>query len=260
MQRIAREFNLSETSFIQPGKSQPGSTRVRIFSPASEMDFAGHPTIGTAYVLRSLGIPTATSRTFALEENVGLVALRADDQGLLWLTTPPIREIATIPGDFGAQLLSLTEVDLFPNVPCEVLSAGNPTLVVALRDQQTVDRAEANVALLKAAHEVATAAVLFAFTPTTAGAYSRMFAPHLGVPEDPATGSSTGPLAHFMMKHGMQPKCSGTRFISEQGTKMGRRSLLHVTINGSAGCDGIEVGGHVTPVASGTLTLPTNPA
>ncbi len=259
MQNIAREFNLSETSFIQPAKSQPGSTRVRIFTPTSEMDFAGHPTIGTAYVLRSLGLIPSSSRTFALEENVGLVALRTDDDGLLWLTTPAIREIASIPRDLGAGLLSLTEGDLSPDVPCEILSAGNPTLIIPLRDKQAVDRAEVNVALLKALHEASPAAVLFPFTPMSTGAYSRMFAPHLGVAEDPATGSSTGPLAYFMIKHGLQSKRSGSRFISEQGTKMGRRSLLHVKINIRDGREDIEIGGQVAPVASGTLTIPTHP-
>ena len=87
------------------------------------------------------------------------------------------------------------------------------------------------------------------------GAYSRMFAPEYGVREDPATGSSTGPLALFMMTHGLMSAASGTRFISEQGTKMERRSILHVRIAGDLGADGIYVGGHVTPVAEGTMEL-----
>jgi trans-2,3-dihydro-3-hydroxyanthranilate isomerase len=82
-----------------------------------------------------------------------------------------------------------------------------------------------------------------------------MFAPEHGVVEDPATGSSTGPLAAFMMRHGLVSSASGTRFISEQGTKMGRRSILHVEIHGERGADGIEVGGYVTPVAEATMSL-----
>ena len=97
---------------------------------------------------------------------------------------------------------------------------------------------------------------LFAFAPTPSGAYSRMFAPALGVPEDPATGSATGPLAAFMMEHGLRRRADGTRFVSEQGTKMGRRSLLHVLIHGERGRDGIEVGGHVAPLAVAAMTLP----
>jgi trans-2,3-dihydro-3-hydroxyanthranilate isomerase len=82
-----------------------------------------------------------------------------------------------------------------------------------------------------------------------------MFAPALGVPEDPATGSATGPLAAFMMEHGLAPATDGTHFVSEQGTKMGRRSLLHVLIHGEDGRDAIEVGGHVTPLAVASMVL-----
>ena len=87
------------------------------------------------------------------------------------------------------------------------------------------------------------------------GAYSRMFAPEYGIPEDPASGSSTGPLAALMMRHGLVSAGDGTRFVSEQGTKMGRRSILHVEIHGDRGEKGIDVGGHVTPVADGILRL-----
>jgi PhzF family phenazine biosynthesis protein len=96
---------------------------------------------------------------------------------------------------------------------------------------------------------------VFAFAPTPEGAYSRMFAPDYGIREDPATGSSTGSLAHYMMKHGMASSKAGTIFFSEQGAKMGRRSILHVRIHGESGADGIGVGGNVTPVIEGTITL-----
>ena len=79
---------------------------------------------------------------------------------------------------------------------------------------------------------------MFLFTPTAEGAYSRMFAPEYGIAEDPATGSSTGPLAVYMIRHGLLSGRSGTRFVSEQGTKMGRRSLLHCEIQGKEGADG----------------------
>ena len=75
------------------------------------------------------------------------------------------------------------------------------------------------------------------------------------MPEDPATGSSTGPLAAFMIRHRLVSGAAGTRFVSEQGTKMGRRSLLYVELHGAGGADGIDVGGYVTPIAEGTLKL-----
>ena len=96
---------------------------------------------------------------------------------------------------------------------------------------------------------------MFLFTPTPEGAYARMFAPEYGVVEDPATGSSTGPLAAYMIRHKLVSGKAGTRFVSEQGTKMGRRSFLHVEIQGEQGADGIYVGGHVTPIAEGVMKL-----
>ena len=85
--------------------------------------------------------------------------------------------------------------------------------------------------------------------------HSRMFAPMFGIHEDPATGSSTGPLAAYMMRHGMVSRAAGTRFVSEQGVRMGRRSLLHVAIDAEGGRGGIRVGGEVTLVLEGRLTV-----
>lgn len=261
MQRIAREMNLSETTFICPHESVDGSIRVRIFTPAYEMDFAGHPTIGTAFVLRRLGIVSRDVRSFALAENVGQVPVRIEsgDDPLIWLTTPPIEHVASFPAEACAKALSLDAGDLLPDVPCELLSAGNPNIFVALRDAAAVDRAKLDAALyLDMVKSRASATCMFVFAPTASGAYSRMFAPQHGVIEDPATGSATGPLAAFMMKYGLAGDGDGTRFISEQGTSMGRRSLLHVFVHGRGGSESIEVGGHVTHVAVATMTLPSN--
>jgi trans-2,3-dihydro-3-hydroxyanthranilate isomerase len=83
-----------------------------------------------------------------------------------------------------------------------------------------------------------------------------MFAAEYGIVEDPATGSSTGPLAAYMMRHGLVSGADGTRFMSEQGAKMGRRSLLHVHIRGTNGSDAIDIGGHVTPLVTASMRLP----
>jgi trans-2,3-dihydro-3-hydroxyanthranilate isomerase len=136
------------------------------------------------------------------------------------------------------------------------VSAGNPTIFVAVRDKAIVDRAWLDMQGMQAIKDGDGEPVcVFVFAPTGDGAYSRMFAPEYGVAEDPATGSSTGPLASFMMRHDLMSRKAGTRRISEQGTKMGRRSILHILVNGEDGCDGIEVGGYVTPVVTGALTI-----
>ena len=130
MQRIAREFNLSETAFIVPGASSGGGTRVRIFTPFAELEFAGHPTIGTAYVLRRLGIVPPEAPRFTLDENVGPVNVRVGegDDPLLWLTTPPIRTVRSFAREDCTAAVGLAPDDLLGDVPCELLTAGNPTI------------------------------------------------------------------------------------------------------------------------------------
>ncbi|MFZ0032352.1 MAG: PhzF family phenazine biosynthesis protein [Candidatus Cybelea sp.] len=259
MQRVAREMNLSETTFILPAESEGDATRVRIFTPARELPFAGHPTIGTAYVMRMLGIVPAGAKRFVLHENVGRVPIRVDDgdDPILWLTTPPMTRLGEFAAEACARALSLSSERLAADVPCEQLSAGAPLIFVAVKDRAAVDDAEVDSAAFAALmREGKAPSPIFVFAATERGAYSRMFAPVLGIVEDPATGGATGPLAAFMMEHGLVARAGGTRFVSEQGVKMGRRSILHVFVHGEGGKEGIEVGGNVVPVASGTMRLP----
>jgi len=138
----------------------------------------------------------------------------------------------------------------------QLFSAGNPTVVVAVKDRAAIDRAWLDLAGLKTLkYPEDEPFCVYLFTPTPDGAYSRMFAPEYGIPEDPATGSSMGPLAVFMMRHKLISKAGGARFVSEQGTKMGRRSLLHVEVRGNEAADGIFVGGPVTPLVEAVITL-----
>lgn len=258
MQRIARELNLSETSFILPAQRADCAARVRIFTPTMEMRFAGHPTIGTAYVARTCGVVARDVERFSLEEQVGAVPIRVDagSDPLIWLQTPPIARTGELPHELAASLTGLQRADLIETVPCSILSAGNPNVYIAVRDREAVDRAWVETA---AQREILGSqpepTCVFVFAPVEGGAYSRMFSPEHGVVEDPATGSATGPLAAFMMQNGLAPSADATRLVSEQGAKMGRRSLLHILIRGENGKDGIEVGGHVRPVATATMTL-----
>jgi trans-2,3-dihydro-3-hydroxyanthranilate isomerase len=258
MQRIARELNLAETAFVLPPTRSDCAARVRIFTPAKEMLFAGHPTIGTGFVLLDEGLVPGETGEFLLEENIGPVSVRVENgaRPMLWLRTPSIEVGRCYDPALCASVLGLTTKDLLDISP-QRLNAGNPTLFVALRDRLAVDRAWLDLTGMRQLRgSDAELLCVFVFTPTAQGAYSRMFAPEYGVPEDPATGSSTGPLAAFMMRHGLAANAGGTRLVSEQGTKMGRRSLLHVHVRGDSGADGIEVGGHVTPLVSATMRLP----
>lgn len=257
MQKIARELNLSETTFILPPERPDCAARVRIFTPALEMAFAGHPTIGTGFVLVEEGLVAKNSDHFLLEEKVGPVAVRVErgERLMIWLTTPPVETGRTFDAKLCARALGLEHADLL-DAPPQILSAGNTTLFVAVRERAAVDRAWldlSGLAMLKTPSE--DPFCVFVFAPTPAGAYSRMFAPEYGVAEDPATGSSTGPLAAFMMQHRLISSAAGTRFVSEQGTKMGRRSLLHVHIRGEGGAYGIDIGGYVTSLVEATMIL-----
>ncbi len=174
---------------------------------------------------------------------------------MIWLRTPQIREGRTFDRTVCAKVLGLGTGDLLDATP-QLVSAGNPTIFIALKDKDAVDRAwldsHGSIVLKGEYHEPM---CVFVFTPTPYGAYSRMFAPEYGIVEDPATGSSTGPLAAFMIRHGLISGAAGTRFISEQGTKMGRRSILHVHILGDRGQNGIDVGGNVVPVVEAIIFL-----
>lgn len=257
MQGIARELNLAETAFVLPPTRADCVAQVRIFTPQKEMLFAGHPTIGTSWVLLDEGLVQPDDGEFVLEERIGPVPVRVDSgrRPMLWLKTPPIGAGREYDPALCAAMLGLEVTDLLGISP-QLLNAGNPTLFIALRDQNAVDRAWLDLAGAKQLRgSEPEAFCTFVFTPTADGAYSRMFAPEYGVAEDPATGSSTGPLAAFMIRHGLVASSDGTRFVSEQGTKMGRRSVLHVHIRGQRGLEGIEVGGRVTPVATGLMSL-----
>jgi trans-2,3-dihydro-3-hydroxyanthranilate isomerase len=252
MQKIARELNLSETVFVQAATRGDCVARLRIFTPARELPFAGHPTVGSSFVLLREGI--AKGERFLLEEGVGPVPVRVEngERPLIWLTTPPIEFRQTFDRAVAAEALGLAREDLLDIDP-QLVTAGNPFLFVALRDAAAVDRAWLDASGMRRFNAPSSGVFVFAATPS--GAYSRMFAPDHGIVEDPATGSATGPLAAYMLRHKLVPGDAGHRFISEQGTKMGRRSILHIQLNGKNGADGIEVGGQVAPFARCVMEL-----
>jgi trans-2,3-dihydro-3-hydroxyanthranilate isomerase len=254
MQAIARELNLAETVFVCPATRDGCAVRLRIFSPTREMEFAGHPTIGTSWVLQAEGIVASDSERFLLDEGIGAIPIRVErgTPSLIWLSTPTVRIGQRYEPTLCAKLLGLDAGDLL-DLPPQWVSAGNPIAVIAVKSKDAVDRAwldRTAQQALQGADGVPVCA--YVFTPTPNGAYGRMFAPIHGVPEDPATGSAMGPLATFMMQHGMIAR--GARFLCEQGTKMGRRSFLHVQTS-TAENGPIDVGGSVVPVTKAVMTL-----
>jgi len=257
MQRIAGELNLSETVFVFPAVRDDSAGTLRIFTPAAELQFAGHPTIGTAYVLHATGALATNRRSFVFEEGIGPVSVRIDDAEhfTAWLTTPPV----TLGPQFAdrdgvAAALGIATADLL-NAPVQVASAGNPFVYVALRDVPTVDRASLDARAARAVFGEHAASGVYVFAVRPGGVYSRMFAPEHGIIEDPATGSATGPLATFVLAHGLVEDADTLELTAEQGTRMGRRSLLRIRTSGSGVARRIEVGGSAVGLIDGVLRL-----
>src|SRR5580692_7961995 len=150
MQKIAKEFNLAETVFVLPATRKDCAATLRIFTPAKEMVFAGHPTVGGAFVLLEEGIVPKNSSAFVVEEKIGPVPIRIDSgpRPMIWLRTPPIREGRCYDSALCAAVLGLEPQDLLP-IETQLLNAGNPTVIVAAQDKAAVDRAWPDLAALK---------------------------------------------------------------------------------------------------------------
>ena len=154
MQKIARELNLAETVFVLPATRKDCAATLRIFTPAKEMPFAGHPTVGGAFVLLQEGIVPKDSSAFVVEEQIGPVPIRigGGPRPMIWLRTPPIREGRCYDSALCAAALGLEPQDLLHIEP-QLLNAGNPTVIVAAQDKAAVDRAWLDLVGLKLSRE-----------------------------------------------------------------------------------------------------------
>jgi trans-2,3-dihydro-3-hydroxyanthranilate isomerase len=264
MQQIAREFNFSESTFVFP--PQAGHTRhVRIFTPTREVPFAGHPNVGTAFVLASTGelggIPSSFTVTF--EEKAGLVPITITAvQGKVLsceLAAPqPLSLGKTVPPEVVAAALSLPVEDIATQTHLpQVASVGLPFLMTELKSRAALERARPNVAALDAIVKEDIRPSLYQYTRANDGfdVRARMFAPLSGVPEDPATGSAScvaaGLLAHF----DAQPSGS-FRYRLAQGVEMGRPSVLLARADKTDGTvHATGVGGACVMVSEGFIEI-----
>lgn len=236
MQQIAREFNFAESAFVFPPEA--GHTRkVRIFTPTTEVPFAGHPNIGTAFVLATSGAfgPVDHPITVTFEEKAGLVPIgihRPEGGALRCELSAPER--LTLGRTISAQLLagavSLTAEDIVAAThPPQVTSVGLRFLIAELRDRGALERARPNLERLEAlaADGVTPDVHLYVRSADEFDIRARMFAPLDGVPEDPATGSANAALGALLAHHDMGPSGS-FRWRISQGVEMGRPSVLEV--------------------------------
>jgi trans-2,3-dihydro-3-hydroxyanthranilate isomerase len=262
MQAVAREFNLPETVFMLSAQSAGHRARLRIFTPARELPFSGHPTVGTAVLLANLD-GGADPRELILEEAVGPVLCMVQpgrDGGSARFDLPKIPERVGLVRDHAnlATALGLAAEDL----GCEGLApehwtAGNPMTLVPVRGLAAIRRAQPDAARWGAAFgpDDPPGAYLFCreVVDPANDFHARMFAPAMGVPEDPATGSAVAALAGLLAKDGRLADGEHA-FAIEQGYEMGRPSLLHLGIEMRAGrLAGATVGGEAVIVSEGRI-------
>ncbi|HYY94824.1 MAG TPA: PhzF family phenazine biosynthesis protein [Pyrinomonadaceae bacterium] len=241
MQAIAKEFNLSETTFVLPPDEQAHDWRVRIFTPGSELPMAGHPTVGTSFVLaREHLIARGSDETnIVLEEGVGPVPVRIefrDGEPSFAEMTQPLPRFGPRFEDarLAAEMLSLEAEDIDTDLPLEVVSCGVPFLYVPLRSLDAARRARPRAEVIDRAASDGVPRELFIFTREVeqegSTVHSRMFAPGLGVAEDPATGGASGPLGCYLVRHRVVAGNAAAEIVSEQGIEMGRPSFIRIRI------------------------------
>ena len=245
MQRLAREVNFAETVFILPAEAD-GDVRMRIFTPAAELPFAGHPVLGTAFVVGS----ALRRDTVRLETGLGVVPVELDRKGerivFGWMEQPiptwsPYERQAELLEAIGVER-SLLPVEAYPNGPLHVY--------VQLDDEDAVARLRPNLAALGELGGICANC----FAGSGSRWKTRMFAPGLAVPEDPATGSAAGPLAVHLARHGRIG--FGDQIEIRQGAEIGRPAILHARAEGAADkVRRVRVGGSAVIVARGDFRV-----
>ena len=266
MQAIAKEMNFSESTFLLPPEKEGTDVRMRIFTPGGELPMAGHPTIGTTFALARAGVIERGRKHFVFGCNIGPVPValtwNGDDLSFAWMTQqlPVFGEAIRDPARTAAMLSLSAAAVAGTGLPVQVVSCGVPFLFVPLTARMAVDNVVVNPGLLDAmlAATKASAHGVFVFSAQPGDAratvYSRMFAPELGVSEDPATGSASGPLGCYLVRHKIVPPEKADAMISLQGVKMGRPSHIHMSIGVDKGkIASVRVGGEAVLAGEGTL-------
>jgi len=266
MQLIAREMNFSESTFVYPAEASGTDFQVRIFTPGRELDFAGHPTIGTAFALARAGKIAPGQKRVILGEGIGPIPVDLEWEGkelrFAWMYQleptfgKNIADVAAVAKALGVEATDVQGTGL----PVQEVSCGATFLFVPMATRAAVDRASldraAMGALLEGLQMQRRGVFVFSKEPggDDATVYSRMLS--FGGNEDPATGSASGPLGAYLVHHGVVPREKSREILSRQGVKMGRPSRVYISI----GLEGdaikeVRVGGASAFVGEGTIDL-----
>jgi trans-2,3-dihydro-3-hydroxyanthranilate isomerase len=269
MQRIANEMAFAETTFVFPADSPGTDARVRIFTPWRELPMAGHPTIGTVFALAAEKRISAGQPVVTLALGVGPTPVFLEWKGehldFAWMRQPaPTFGFVAERLDLLAAAMSISERDIrITGLPVQEVSSGVPFLFVPFATRNAVNRATVDRAALRTFFTASGQDELpvFAFTlepgDDDATAFSRMFAPLFGIPEDPATGGASGPLGAYLVHHRAVSAERAARMVSLQGVAMGRPSRIVISITTRDGSiSDVRVGGTCVSMGSGYLEIP----
>ncbi|MFO7694552.1 MAG: PhzF family phenazine biosynthesis protein [Vicinamibacterales bacterium] len=268
MQAVTKEMNFSESTFILPAERPDTDIRMRIFTPGREMPMAGHPTVGSTFALALAGVIPPGRKRWVFGLNAGPTPVDIDWDGdrptFVWMTQqrpvfgPVVADAAAAAGAVSLEADSVVATGL----PVQEVSCGVPFVFIPVATRAQVDSASPNLGAFDRLCESAGvdnhAMFVFSRAPGPDGAtvYSRMFAPGLGVFEDPATGAASGPLGCYLVKHGVVPPDRAGTILSLQGVKMGRPSRVHIAIGVEAGeITRVQVGGEAVLVGEGYLSV-----
>lgn len=259
MQQIAKEMNFSETTFILSPEPREGGYDVRIFTPGQELPFAGHPTLGTAFVLQQ-AIVRQKIDTLTLNLKVGPIPVSINYQNeqpdMLWMkqNSPTFGQVLT--AEKVATVLGLAPGDIDTRFPIQEVSTGVPFVIIPLKSLEALQKIRVNVDNLFALVEPLEAKMIFVFCPQTrnpANQFSaRMFAHPLGIAEDPATGSANGCFAGYLSRYAYLGGSDLDARV-EQGYEIGRPSLLLLKATKVEENIEVFVGGRVVMVAHGNF-------
>jgi trans-2,3-dihydro-3-hydroxyanthranilate isomerase len=257
MQHIAREMNFSETTFIRSEIPRNDGYDVRIFTPRAEVPFAGHPTLGTAYIIQHAILPQPIEQVnlnLAVGQIPVSLAQSADGKEILWMTqnTPTFGEI--FEAERLASVLGLELSELDAHFPIEEASTGLPAIIVPVKTLKSVRRIKINTERYFELVDQTWAKMILVFCAEPYSAYHdlnvRVFVDYYGIPEDPATGSGNGNLAAYLVKHRYLGS-SHLHISVEQGYEIQRPSLLFLKAEERDGVIEVLVGGCVVNIAQG---------
>jgi len=256
-QKVSREMNLSETTFIFPPSSAEVDFDIRVFTPEKEIPFAGHPTLGTAYVLRKANMIPANQNKLKLKFRGGIIPVQFEEDNKIYMVQPSGKILQTYSKlEKIANCLGLNLNTIDTNLPIQTVTTGFPALLIPITSLRAIQRININLPLLKEVLNEVEVDMIFPFTRETVNLensiHARGFAPFIGISEDPATGSVSGALGYYLYSKNREEK----KIMIEQGFEIKRPSIISVEINEMDGnFPLIQVGGETRLVIQGSLFL-----